>query len=72
MKEAGITPEQAEKMAEMRERLWKVDGDLRVVCSHSYSLLSLFSFFSFSLPFLLFFRFRYFRSFSMFFFPSLA
>lgn len=33
MKEANITPEQAEKMTEMRERLWKVDGDLRVVCS---------------------------------------
>lgn len=35
MKEANISPEQAEKMTEMRERLWKVDGELRVVCVQS-------------------------------------
>ena len=33
IKEAGVLPEQAEKMKEMRERLWKIDGELRVVCS---------------------------------------
>lgn len=33
IKEASVSPEQGEKMKEMRERLWKVDGDLRVVCT---------------------------------------
>jgi len=30
IKEANITPAQAEKVAEMKERLWKVDSELRV------------------------------------------